>query len=372
MIDNSPSCFSLQKENGIPIPTWTGDQNDKMLLNLIDILIFLSNVNDVRKYIPQFVIQNRIYLHNAAMLIKEYERNQNQEKLGLVFTNSPSTSVYNTPSQNFDSPSRQNQIDNPTSDKRKYLDPSNYNEIVSFHQVGYPKDDYIRRIQFEDSDPNKRSFTPSPKVPNYLNDNNSYYYEKSSNLGLSNIYQNTPSPINSVLPQNMNIALVNSSGKYLSNSMIKPIENPLKQMERPLPNSIIKPQSSYIEAVNFNQNVEHKNFNRVFTNPLLNHPEDNKYSNRLIADQQMKRNLLPNRYIAAPQPQFQIANNIVKYQRPIYNIPVQMPLRYTYSNPYAQQNFHPYPLNIRNNNMLNGRNPPLILKYPNPLNKRVI
>ena len=55
IIDNSPEYFSLQKENGIPIQTWQGDPNDKELSKLINLLIFLSKVDDVRAYIPNAI-----------------------------------------------------------------------------------------------------------------------------------------------------------------------------------------------------------------------------------------------------------------------------------------------------------------------------
>jgi RNA polymerase II subunit A small phosphatase-like protein len=56
MIDDNASSFILQNENGIPIKSWRGDQQDIELLKLIPILKNLSGFYDVRTEIKQFVI----------------------------------------------------------------------------------------------------------------------------------------------------------------------------------------------------------------------------------------------------------------------------------------------------------------------------
>ena len=53
IIDNSPSAYSLQPENAIPIKTWIGDITDKELIKLIPILKDMSEVNDVREHIKK-------------------------------------------------------------------------------------------------------------------------------------------------------------------------------------------------------------------------------------------------------------------------------------------------------------------------------
>ena len=61
IIDDNVSSFVLQKENGIPIKSWRGDQEDIELLKLIPILKNLSGFYDVRTEIKQFVI-NRTFI----------------------------------------------------------------------------------------------------------------------------------------------------------------------------------------------------------------------------------------------------------------------------------------------------------------------
>lgn len=52
IIDNSPLCYQLQKENGIEVTTWTGDEMDSELEDeVLPLLQDLKNVDDVRKII---------------------------------------------------------------------------------------------------------------------------------------------------------------------------------------------------------------------------------------------------------------------------------------------------------------------------------
>ena len=73
IIDNSPNAYSLNKENGIPISTWLDDENDRELYDLIQILEFLSYVDDVRTFIPKFVIGDEISFFASMDIIKKYK-----------------------------------------------------------------------------------------------------------------------------------------------------------------------------------------------------------------------------------------------------------------------------------------------------------
>ena len=55
ILDNNPISYALNKSNGIPIPTWIDDPNDKELLKLIPILKYISKLNDVRPFINKIV-----------------------------------------------------------------------------------------------------------------------------------------------------------------------------------------------------------------------------------------------------------------------------------------------------------------------------
>ena len=55
IIDNNPSSYVTNEDNGIPIKTWYDDLNDNELIKLIPLLKYLSNVDDVRNIIRQIV-----------------------------------------------------------------------------------------------------------------------------------------------------------------------------------------------------------------------------------------------------------------------------------------------------------------------------
>jgi len=48
LVDNSCTCFSLNLENGVPIVPFYNDKSDEELLALIEFLIPLAQVDDVR------------------------------------------------------------------------------------------------------------------------------------------------------------------------------------------------------------------------------------------------------------------------------------------------------------------------------------
>ena len=73
-------AYLLNTENGIPILTWFDNKNDKELYKITPLLEFLSQVNDVREYIPKIIINNEISYKNAMMVMDEYERNIDRYK----------------------------------------------------------------------------------------------------------------------------------------------------------------------------------------------------------------------------------------------------------------------------------------------------
>ncbi len=72
ILDNSPLSYSFHPDNGLPILSWFEDKTDKELYNITPILIFLSKVNDVRDFIPKFVIDNSISYSEVDKIFKKY------------------------------------------------------------------------------------------------------------------------------------------------------------------------------------------------------------------------------------------------------------------------------------------------------------
>ena len=78
LLDNNPKCYFLNKENGIPIKTWTDDLSDKELFKIIPYLTFLSNENikDIRPIIKIIKEGNTINYYKFDKIIKKYKKRQ--------------------------------------------------------------------------------------------------------------------------------------------------------------------------------------------------------------------------------------------------------------------------------------------------------
>ena len=77
IVDNSPLAYAFNEENGLPIKTWYDDYSDNELQKILPLIIFLSNVNDVRTHIINFVDDNEIKYTEANDLIEKYENGNN-------------------------------------------------------------------------------------------------------------------------------------------------------------------------------------------------------------------------------------------------------------------------------------------------------
>ena len=73
IVDNSPIAYTFDSDNGLPIKTWIEDPDDRELMRLLPILEFLSKAKDVRKFIDQFVYNNKILYEEALEIIKMKE-----------------------------------------------------------------------------------------------------------------------------------------------------------------------------------------------------------------------------------------------------------------------------------------------------------
>ena len=108
IIDNNPSSFALNTENGIPIESWYDDLNDRELQNLEPILEFLSSVSDVRDYIKQIVNGSQISYINFQKLrftTKFAEQNQKIELQELGMTSEVAKSTKNQKNRRINSTS---------------------------------------------------------------------------------------------------------------------------------------------------------------------------------------------------------------------------------------------------------------------------
>ena len=81
IVDNSPIAYTFDSDNGLPIKTWIEDPDDRELMRLLPILEFLSKAKDVRKFIDQFVYNNKILFNEAMEIIKIKEMAEKKNNL---------------------------------------------------------------------------------------------------------------------------------------------------------------------------------------------------------------------------------------------------------------------------------------------------
>lgn len=73
IIDNSPNSYSLQPMNALPIKTWIDEKDDRELDKLIDLLEYLSKVDNIPKVLSE--INNKKLPFDAFTVKKLTERN---------------------------------------------------------------------------------------------------------------------------------------------------------------------------------------------------------------------------------------------------------------------------------------------------------
>jgi hypothetical protein len=83
LIDNSPTSYSLQPDNALPIPTWINDPNDSELAKLIPVLEILATLSDVRPHIRK-ICHNYCVQFDFALEYLKKERELLQPRLASI------------------------------------------------------------------------------------------------------------------------------------------------------------------------------------------------------------------------------------------------------------------------------------------------
>ena len=144
IIDNNPSSYATNEDNGIPIKTWYDDLDDNELPKLIPILKYLSNVPDVRSIIRQ-IINRRI--NEVDFYIVNQVINGNNNNYPIYNNNGNKVYENNFYHEINESKSQLKDIDNINKNNYQQNDNENYytkfdrykkyNNINSFSNMSY-------------------------------------------------------------------------------------------------------------------------------------------------------------------------------------------------------------------------------------------
>lgn len=87
IVDNSPSAYALHTENGLPIPTWIDDKEDRCLYDIIPVLEMLAKYSDVRRAINLIVSEDQVDYEKAVERLKidlGSQRTASNEKTAII------------------------------------------------------------------------------------------------------------------------------------------------------------------------------------------------------------------------------------------------------------------------------------------------
>ena len=119
IVDNSPLSYSFHPQNGLPILSWFEDKNDRELYNIIPLLIFLSDVKDVREYIPKLVVENTISYTEVEKLLKNNGFDFKKIKNNIKNRNSKNINSIKSNKSNINNSSKNTNImDNQNQEKQ--------------------------------------------------------------------------------------------------------------------------------------------------------------------------------------------------------------------------------------------------------------
>ena len=231
IIDNNPSSYATNEDNGIPIKTWYDDLNDNELQKLIPLLKYLSNVNDVRNIIRQIVDRrkNEVDFYSINKIIngnnnnnKIYKNNFyheiNESKLNMkdnINSNNNNDKEYEYKNDNYYSRyDKYNKINsfsnmsyNEIQNEEEHLD-NNYN--YRMNNYDYNNNEENKYNQINENDNNNDNYYQKDNINN-INDNNyqndlfrsmDFEREKEENNNKYNLYMDDNDNNNQYIPNN--------------------------------------------------------------------------------------------------------------------------------------------------------------------------
>jgi RNA polymerase II subunit A small phosphatase-like protein len=239
IIDNNPSSYATNEDNGIPIKTWYDDLNDNELIKLIPVLKYLSNVNDVRSIISQIVDKrnNEVDFNIVNRII-----NGNENDIGNNIINNKKYENNFYYEINESKIKNNNENDNYYSRYDRYKE---YNNINSFSNMSY------NEIQNEADHANSNNY-----IFNFKRFNNSNNKEEEIKYNQGN------------LNENENIYKHNYSNSfYIGNNNL--MKNLYLEQEKKENIPQYNPYKNNINQNQVNQNTNNENISNLIYNDKI-------------------------------------------------------------------------------------------------------
>ena len=182
IIDNNPSSYFNNEDNGIPIKTWYDDLNDNELIKLIPVLKYLSTVNDVRNIIRQIVDRrnNEVDFNvvNRIMNSNNYDNNNKNYENNFYYEINESKSK-----------GKNNTLYGNISYYSKYDRYAKYNNINSFSNMSYNEIQNEEEHVNNNNNINISNINNNKYYNNYINNNEEMKYnQRNKNYG-EDLYQ---------------------------------------------------------------------------------------------------------------------------------------------------------------------------------------
>ena len=152
IVDNSPIAYTFDSDNGLPIKTWIEDPDDNELMKLVPILEFLSKTKDVRKFIDQFVYNNKILYDEALEIIKMKE---------LIDMQNNKNKIDNGVNTNEDKKNNEFDLDNNFVHNLRLLNKDNFN-FDDDSEIKEEKEE--KKIKEEKEEKEEKNINKKPEI----------------------------------------------------------------------------------------------------------------------------------------------------------------------------------------------------------------
>ena len=154
IVDNSPIAYTFDSDNGLPIKTWIEDPEDNELMKLVPILEFLSKTKDVRKFIDQFVYNNKILYDEALEIIKMKE---------LIDMQNNKNKIDNGVNTNEDKKNNEFDLDNNFVHNLRLLNKDNFNfNFDDDSEIKEEKEE--KKIKEEKEEKEEKNINKKPEI----------------------------------------------------------------------------------------------------------------------------------------------------------------------------------------------------------------